>query len=34
MKAHFEKENILQMKAHSEPHFENENVLLEKIDST
>ena len=30
MKTHFEKEHVLEMKAHSETHFENENMFLEK----
>ena len=30
MKTHFEKKNILKMKAHSKPHLENENMFLEK----
>jgi hypothetical protein len=30
MKAHFEKEPYLKMKAHSKTHFENESMFLEK----
>ena len=30
MKTHFQKNDILKIKAHSEIHFENENMFLEK----